>query len=102
MKTFEIKGFWGFLFFAFMSIVILFITATLPVAFTWVAWNAFVGELFHGPLIDLWQAVILAAILGISLMLLFQPKVSFQIKRVQSPEELEKHLQHLREKDSKD
>jgi hypothetical protein len=100
MRTFEIKGFWGFILFGLMSLVALILALTLPISFVWVAWNAFVGELFHGPMIAFWQAAILTAILAIAFKIVFQPQISFQIKRVKSPDDLDKHLRKLKEQDS--
>lgn len=99
MKTFEIKGFWGFVFFAVISLLILTAVVTVPISFVWVSWNAIVGEVFKGPMIAFWQAAILTAILAISFHIVFQPQVSFQVKRVKTPDDLEKHIRKLKEQD---
>lgn len=100
MKTFEIKGFWGFLFFTVVSLVLLAVAIALPISFVWVCWNAVVGEICSGPMIEFWQAAILTAAIGVALYILFQPQISFQVKRVKSPEDLEKHLHNLKKPDS--
>src|SRR5689334_22074198 len=102
MKMVEIKGFWGFISFACMGLLMLGVAVVLPVSFIWVAWNAFVGEMFHGPMIAFWQAMILTASIAVSLIIIFQRQVSFQIKRVKSPEELEKYLGPNRQDSPKD
>ncbi len=88
MKTFEVKGFWGFLLFSIVSILLVSAVVTLPISFTWVAWNAIVGEAFNGPLIEFWQAIILTAAIGVAFKIIFQPQISIQVKRVKSPDEL--------------
>lgn len=90
MKTFEIKGFWGFVVFGLMSLLMLSVAVTLPVSFVWVAWNAFVGEIFHGPMLTFWEAALLTAIIAVSLKIIFQPQISFQIKRIKGPDDVNK------------
>lgn len=100
MRTFEIKGFWGFILFAVMGVAALAVVLGLPISFIWIAWNAIVGDVFHGPLIAFWQAIILTAIFAVAFRIIFQPQISFQFKRVKSPDELDKHLHPLKEQDS--
>jgi hypothetical protein len=90
MKVFEIKGFKGFVLFLLTSVVMLSLMIFLPVSFCWVTWNAVVGEIFHGPMISFWQAILLTAIVGLALYIVFQPEISFQFKRVESSDELDK------------
>jgi len=99
MKAIEIRGFFGLLLFIAMAIVTVILAITIPSTVTWVTWNAIIGELFRGPMIHFWQAIILTAILGIAVKLIFQPQINFQFKRVSSPEELEE-LRKRYDKDS--
>lgn len=100
MKTIEIKGFWGFVGFAVMSLLFFVAIMGIPVSVTWVIWNALVGEVFHGPMIAFWQAAILTTIFAVAFKIIFQPQISFQVKRVKNPEDLDKHLHRLKEQDS--
>lgn len=97
MKTYEIKGFWGFLFFTLVSGALLLLVIAIPVSFTWVAWNAIVGEVFHGPMIEFWQAIILTAAIAVAFQILLKPRLFIQVKRVKSPDELQKQLRKLKE-----
>ncbi len=99
MKTFEIKGFWGFVLFAIVAIVAVSLAVAVPITMTWVSWNALVFELFQGPEIAFWQAALLTTIIAVSLKIIFQPQISFQVKRVKSPEDLNKNL-YLNKPDS--
>lgn len=101
MKTFEIKGFWGFVFFTIVGITLLLLIISIPVTFVWVGWNAIVGEVFHGPMIEFWQAAILTAAIAVTCKIIFQPQISVQFKRVKSQEEIEKQLRKLKEQDSR-
>lgn len=100
MRTFEIKGFWGFVLFAVTSLIVISLLVLLPVSFFWVSWNAIVGEVFHGPMISFWQAILLTAIFAVAFKIVFQPQISFQIKRVKSPDDLDAQLRKLKEKDA--
>lgn len=95
MRTFEIKGFWGFVLFTIVSLFLISIAVAIPVSVTWVTWNALVGEVMKGPMIEFWQAAILTAAFGVLFKIVFQPKICLNIKRVKSAEDLEKQLRKL-------
>ncbi len=100
MRTFEIKGFWGFITFTIFGLLALTVAISLPVSVIWVIWNAIIGEIFHGPMIAFWQAGLLTAIFAIILKIMFQPQISFQVKRVKTSEELDKNIYKLKKPDS--
>lgn len=100
MKTFEIKGFWGFIIFTVVSLVVLSLAVTIPISISWVTWNAIIGEVLHGPMIEFWQAAILTAAIAVACQIVFQPQISVNVKRVKSPDELDKHLRNFKEQDS--
>ena len=87
MKTIEVKGFWGFLFFSLAGLLALAVVVSVPISVVWVSWNAFVGEVFQGPMISFWQASILTAIIAVTCQIVFQPQISFQVKRIKTPDE---------------
>jgi hypothetical protein len=99
MKAVEIRGFFGMVLFIAMALGTLILAITIPSTVTWVTWNAIIGELFRGPMIHFWQAIILTTIIGIVVKLIFQPQINFQFKRVTSAEELEE-LRKRYDKDS--
>lgn len=101
MKLFEIKGFWGLTNFILLAALILALVTLIPISLTLVAWNALIGEVLEGPMIDFWQAAILTAAMALGAHLVFKPHIEFQIKRAASLDDLEDSLKKsLNKKDS--
>ncbi len=100
MRTYEIKGFWGFILFTLVSLSLLTVIIVVPVGATWITWNAIVGDVCHGPIIAFWQAALLTASMAIAFKIIFQPQISFQIKKVKSVDPTDKKLQKFKGQDS--
>ncbi len=99
MKTFEVKGFWGFTGFIFMASMAVLVGASVPISVTWITWNALVSDIFSGPTIAFWQAALLTAAFAVAFKIVFQPEIAIHIKRVKSAEELENVLHTLHKPD---
>lgn len=89
MRVFHIKGFSGLMMFLVAILGVLSLTVFLPTAFIMVLWNATVFEGLSGPQINLGQALLLWMATFIMLVILLQPQVQLQFKRVSSPADLD-------------
>ena len=95
MSAFEVKNFRDLLMLLGLVLFVLAVAIGLPTAFTWITWNALVGDLFQGPYIAFVEAIPLALFGYVVLLLISRPEIKFEVHQTKSPEDKETLLRRF-------